>query len=101
MILDDLVLGEIAQVASIVVGVGYDATEGAVFFEASDDGGATTKTLRSGNTRAQVAPSDEAQPAIEVLGTGEIVVSVTYAANVRSYLSRDFGEHWTAVDAVT
>jgi len=101
MFLDDLQLGAITQMLDILVGVGYDEDDGYAYCKISDDRGLTAKTLRGGSTRAVIAPSDEAHPSVEVLGTEEILVCLTHDGKSKLYKSADFGEHWVAVDVVT
>ena len=106
MIADDLRLGAIDDVAKIILAAGYDEVEedgedvGYVWFEVSDDNGVTKSAFQDGTTRKKVARSIEAQPAMRILGTQEILVSLTYNWEVRSYLSSDFGETWTYLDAL-
>jgi len=104
MIGDDLALGALAETVGIILMAGYDEVEveeemvGYAWFEVSDDGGKTKHAFHDGSTRKQIALSDKQQPAILILGTQEILVSVTRGMKVYTYLSSDFGETWVYLD---
>ncbi|HUU95296.1 MAG TPA: hypothetical protein VM487_06130 [Phycisphaerae bacterium] len=98
MIGDDLEYVAAVQMASIILAAGHD--NGTIYFELSNDNGVTTDTLRNGETRAAIADGDAQQPAISVLFTGEILVSLMRGMVVITYLSSDWGESWTAIDQV-
>ncbi len=102
MIGDDLTLGAVEHVANILIMAGYAEEEevGYAWFEVSQDNGLTKDGFHDASTRKQIALSDEKQPAISILGTGEILVSVTRGSAVYTYLSSDFGETWTYLDAL-
>jgi len=95
---NDLSCGVAVQMVGIILAAGYD--DGTIYFELSNDNGVTTDTLRNGRTRAAIAQGDEAQPSLMVLFTGEILASITRGTGGVTYVSRDWGEHWTAVDQV-
>lgn len=96
MILDDCEYGAIVQRANLVVGVGYD--DGTVYAEISNDNGVTKAMFGDGTTRKAISPGDDGeQPTVEILDTGEIIVALTYSGQVRTYLSRDWGEHWVGL----
>jgi len=99
MIGDDLEYVAAVQMAGIILAAGHDS--GTIYFERSDDNGITTSTLRNGLTRAAIAEGDAQQPAISVLCSGQILVSLTRGTAIITYLSGDRGEHWTAVDQIT
>jgi len=96
MIADDLDYAAIAQLGGLVVAAGYDG--GTCYVEISNDGGATQATFADGGTRKAIAPMAEEQPSVEITTAGEIVVALMYAGAVRSYVSRDWGEHWMGLD---
>jgi len=104
MIMDDLQYGTTAETASIILAAGYDEIEveeqmvGYAWFERSQDNGQSKDAFHDGSTRKQIALSDKQQPAILILGTQEILVSVTRGAKVYTYLSSDFGETWVYLD---
>jgi len=98
MIGDDLEYVAAVQMASIILAAGHDSAT--IYFERSDDNGITTSTLRNGQTRAAIADGDAQRPEIVVLYSGEIVVFLTRGKSTITYLSGDWGEHWTAVDQV-
>ena len=94
MIADDLAYATIAQVENLIVAAGYSGSN--CYFEWSDDDG---QTVTGGPTL--IGPSDEEQPAIVVLETGEILVTLTYAGVGKSYLSRNWGATWTYLEALS
>jgi len=104
MIGDDLQYGAMVETASIILAAGYaeigvgEEMVGYAWFEVSQDNGQSKHTFDDGAARKQIALSDKQQPAICILGTGEILVSVTRGAKVYTYLSSDFGETWVYLD---
>lgn len=106
MIGDDLQFAATVQVVNIVLAAGYDEVEeggeqvGYCWFEVSQDNGQTKDPFHDASTRKQIARSDEKQPGICILGTREILVSMTRGSAVYTYLSSDFGETWMYLDAL-
>ena len=100
MIADDLSLGAIVQRENIVLAVGYDANDEACYFEWSDDDGTTKHAFANGDTRKLIGISDEQQPALVVLETGEILATLA-SGGAKTYLSSDWGETWTFLEAIS
>ena len=95
VIADGLLYVRMVQDHGIIYAAGWLADE--IHFEFSDDGGETAGTFLSAATRVAVATADECQPGIEILTTGEIVVSLEASGAVEHYVSRDHGETWAAI----
>lgn len=91
MLADDLEHAAICEWNGVIYAAGWSG--GAVWFEYSDDGGASTNPV-AGGYRVQVCTADEQQPAIAALVTGEIVAAVDSDGQVATYVSRDQGESW-------
>lgn len=106
MIGDDLELGTLDETVGIILMAGYAEIEveeemvGYAWFEVSQDGGKTKDPFHDGSTRTQIALSDKKQPALCILGTQEILVSVVRGAKVYTYLSSDFGQTWRYLDVL-
>jgi len=102
MLADDLEFACIVQVQGAVLAAGYNGDEGKAYFEWSDDRGQTKHEFNDGSTRKEIAASDAQQPAIEMLlPTADILVSLVNGGVLRSYVSQDWGETWTYLDALT
>lgn len=100
MLADDLTKAQICERDGILYAVGLAG--GYAYFEWSQDAGATKAAFPDGTTAKLITPepTDDEQPAIEALQTGEIVVALTQAGLVKTYITRDEGEHWELVGAV-
>ena len=100
MLADDLSKAQICERDGILYAVGLAG--GYACFEWSQDSGATKALFPDGTAAKLVSPepADDEQPAIEALQTGEIVVAVTQQGAVRTYVTRDEGEHWATVGVV-
>jgi len=98
---NDLEFGTLDETFGIMLMAGYAEVEvgeesvGYAWFELSDDGGKTKHAFHDGNTRKKIGLSDKKQPAILILGTQEILATVTRGSRSYLYTSRDFGETWT------
>jgi len=96
MIADDLEYAAMTERLGILVAAGYDG--GSCYIEISNDGGQSKACIGGADeTRIEVAASDPEQPAVLVLDTGEIMVAVTYAGQVRCYTSDDWAWHWSGL----
>ena len=98
MIGDTLAHLATCEIHGIVFAAGY--LSGAVYCERSDDNGQTNTPFADTTDQSLVGSSDNEQPAIEAVATGELLVSMTDAGSVVTYLSQDFGNSWTQVDAL-
>ncbi len=100
MLADDLAKAQVCERDGLLYAVGLG--NGYARFEWSQDGGATKALFPDGSTSKLVSPDpvDDEQPALETLETGEIVVACTQAGTVRTYVTRDEGEHWELVGEV-
>ena len=100
MLADDLMKAQICERDGLVYAVGL--SEGYAWFEWSQDSGATKAALPDGSTAKLISPevADDDQPAIEALQTGEIVVALAQDGMVKTYVTRDEGEHWEPLGAV-
>ena len=100
MLADDLAKAQLCERHGLVYAVGL--AEGYAWCEWSQDSGATKAFFPDGSTAKPVSlePADDDQPAIEVLQTGEIVVALSQEGGVKTYVSRDEGEHWELVGLV-
>ena len=96
--LDDLQYGVISTSHGILYGVGF--TDDAIYFEWSDDNGVTKKELKDGSTKRFVGTSEEEQPAIVITVTGEIIVSMTDAGDIYTFLSKDSGNSWNLISTI-
>ncbi len=92
MLADDLLHAAVCQWQGIIYAAGW--ADGAVWFECSEDGGATKAEIPGVGPRSFICYADEQQPAIEVLDTAEIVVAVDQQGQVATYVSRDQGRTW-------
>jgi len=97
---DDLAKAQVCERDGILYAAGLG--NGTAYFEWSQDGGATKASFPDSSTRQPVSSElvDDEQPAIEALQTGEIVVACTQGGRVRTYVTRDEGEHWGLVGEV-
>jgi hypothetical protein len=96
MIAETLLYVSMVQDHGILYAAGY--YDGSVWFEFSDDGGETSGTFVAGGTQVEVAAADdEEQPGIELLTTGEIMVTVMSGGATEHWVSRDHGESWSEV----
>jgi hypothetical protein len=97
MLADDLAKAQICERDGLLYAAGL--AEGRVWFEWSQNGGATKAPFPDGSTSRPVTSEtvDDEQPAIEALETGEIVVACSQSDKVRTYVTRDEGEHWELV----
>jgi hypothetical protein len=100
MLADDLAKAQICERDGILYAAGL--SDGRVRFEWSQDEGGTKAFFPDGSTSKLVSPdpADDEQPAIEALQTGEIAVACTQDGKVRTYVTRDEGEHWEAAGEV-
>ena len=100
MLADDLAKAQVCERDGILYAAGVAGEQ--VRFEWSQDSGATKAPFPDGSTSKLVSaePADDDQPAIEALQTGEIVVACTQSGKVRTYVTRDEGEHWELVGVV-
>ena len=100
MLADDLMKAQICERDGLLYAAGL--SDGLAWFEWSQDSGANKAPFADGSTVKLISaePADDQQPAIEVLQTGEIVVALTQSGVVRTYVSRDHGEHWAFIGAV-
>lgn len=88
----------ICSTSGIILAAGF--VSDMIYFQYSDDGGASTHAFNDDSTSKAIASAVNEQPAIAVLGTSEIIVSLTYDSTIRTYVSRDFGETWLYVDSL-
>jgi len=97
MLADDLAKAQVCERDGILYAAGL--ADGYAYFEWSYDSGAGKAPFPDGSTRCLISPQpvENEQPAIEALQTGEIVVAVSQDDAVRTYVTRDEGEHWVAV----
>jgi len=100
MLADDLTKAQICERDGLVYAAGL--SDGSAWFEWSQDSGATKAPFGDGSTAKLISAesADDEQPAIEVLQTGEIVVALTQGGLVKTYVTRDQGEHWAFIGAV-
>jgi len=100
MLADDLLKAQICERDGLVYAVGL--SQGYAYFEWSQDSGATKAAFPDGSTARLISPepADDDQPAIEALQTGEIVVALAQDGLVRTYVTRDEGQHWELIGAV-
>ncbi|MBM3498120.1 MAG: hypothetical protein FJX74_05560 [Armatimonadetes bacterium] len=100
MLADDLLRAQICERDGLVYAVGL--ADGHAWFEWSHDSGATKAAFPDGSTakRITLEPVEDDQPALEALQTGEIVVALTQEGLVKTYVTRDEGEHWEFIGAV-
>ncbi len=100
MLADDLLKAQICERDGLVYAAGLSG--GCAWFEWSQDSGATKAAFPDGSTAKLISaePAEDDQPAIEALQTGEIVVAVAQDGVVKTYVSRDEGEHWSFIGAV-
>lgn len=92
MLADDLEHAALSEGQGIIYAAGWH--DSAVWFEYSEDGGATASELPGVGQRSRVCDADEQQPAIVALVTGEIVVAVDEGGQVATYYSADQGQTW-------
>lgn len=90
---DDLTKAEIkSDAAGRVLAVGLAG--GWAYLEISEDAGATPRPWPDGAVRQPVCAADEEPPTLEVFHDGTLIVCATQSGLVRTFLSRDDGEHW-------
>ena len=80
------------QLKDIILVAGYSA--GKCYYQASNDGGQTATEL------IEVGPSDETQPSVRILTTGEIMVTLTESSSNKVYVSRDWGASFELLEAI-
>jgi len=95
MIGDGLQYGALCGDRGILFAVGYLA--GNIYFEVSDDDGESPAEFIDGTTRKQISAGDAEQPGIEILGSGEIVVSLVNEGTLEHHTSSNFGESWSEI----
>ena len=83
-------MADIAQDHGILYAAGVDLATGIAYWLFSEDEGATW------SAPVEIAASNLVQPAIEFLPTAEIVVSLAVGNAMADYVSRDYGQHWSA-----
>jgi hypothetical protein len=100
MLADDLSKVQLCERDGLLYGVGL--ADGYAYLEWSQDQGATKGGFADGSTRKLISaePADEDQPALVALQTGELVAALTQDGAVKTYVTRDEGEHWVLVGAV-
>jgi len=100
MLADDLTKAQICERDGLVYAAGLSG--GYAYFEWSQDSGATKASFPDASTAKLISaePADDEQPAIEALQTGEIVVALAQSGVVKTYVTRDEGEHWEFIGAV-
>jgi hypothetical protein len=100
MLASDLQKAQICERNGLVYAAGL--AEGYAWFEWSQDSGASQALFPDGSSRQLISPepADDEQPAIAALQTGEIVVALVQDGLVKTYLTRDEGEHWALLGAV-
>jgi hypothetical protein len=100
MLADDLTKAQICERDGLLYAAGL--SDGQAYFEWSQDSGATKAAFADGSTAKLISAEacDDEQPAIEVLQTGEIVVALAQNVLVKTYVTRDQGEHWAFIGAV-
>ena len=94
MLADDLAKAQVCERDGILYAAGL--ADGYAYFEWSYDSGANKAAFPDGTTAQLISTEfvENEQPAIEALQTGEIVVAVSQDDAVRTYVTRDEGEHW-------
>jgi len=100
MLADDLVRAQICERDGLIYAAGLAG--GYAWFEWSQDSGATRASFPDGSTAKPISaePVEDDQPAIEALQTGEIVAALAQDGRVKTYVTRDEGEHWELLGVV-
>jgi hypothetical protein len=94
MIGDDLSRTALTQCKGLLCAAGYSG--GVVYFERSDDDGATIT-----GERVAIGSSDDQQPALAVLSTAEVIVGIVFGGSLYAYRSGDFGATWAVVETLS